>query len=132
MKRRRFDERALALVLAAFFLALAVPAGILIAQAYGQLKWQAFRSVQIGAEELAARIDAALRVMVGVEDARPFGAYSFLVVEGDVDANFVQRSPLSMFPVDSALPGVLGWFQVDAAGNLTTPLLPAAGVRAAD
>ena len=131
MKRRRFDERALALVLAAFFLALAVPAGILIAQAYGQLKWQAFRSVQIGAEELAARIDAALRVMVGVEDARPFGAYSFLVVEGDVDANFVQRSPLSMFPVDSALPGVLGWFQVDAAGNLTTPLLPAAGVRAA-
>jgi signal transduction histidine kinase len=129
--RRRFDERALKLVLAVFFLALAVPAGALIAQAYSQLKWQAFRSAQVAAEELAARIDAALRAAVAVEDARSFGAYSFLVVEGDAAANFVQRSPLSAFPVDSAVPGVLGWFQVDAAGNLTTPLLPE-GVAAAD
>jgi signal transduction histidine kinase len=130
--RRRFDERALKLVLAAFFVALAVPAGLLIAQAYDQLKWQAFRSTQVAAEELATRIDAALRAGIAVEDGRSFGAYSFLVVEGDEAANFVQRSPLSAFPIDSALPGVLGWFQVDAAGNLTTPLLPAEGVDAAD
>ena len=127
---KRFDERALGIVLAVFFLALAVPAGLLIAQAYSQLKWQAFRSTQVAAEELAARIDSALRVTIGVEDGRSFGAYSFLVVEGDQAANFVQRSPLSVFPINSALPGVLGWFQVDAAGNLTTPLLPGAGVAA--
>jgi signal transduction histidine kinase len=129
---KRFDERALKIVLAGFFLALAVPAGILIAQAYDQLKWQAFRSTQVAAEELAARIDAGLRAAIAVEDARSFGAYSFLVVEGDVAANFVQRSPLSAFPISSALPGAIGWFQVDAAGNFTTPLLPAAGVDAAD
>jgi two-component system phosphate regulon sensor histidine kinase PhoR len=129
--RKRFDERALKLMLAAFFVALAVPAGVLIGQAYGQLKWQAFRSTQVAAEELVARIDAALRVTIGVEDGRSFGAYSFLVVEGDAAANFVQRSPLSVFPVNSALPGVLGWFQVDASGRLTTPLLPEAGVAAA-
>ncbi|HSC14490.1 MAG TPA: ATP-binding protein [Gammaproteobacteria bacterium] len=131
-KNKRFDERALKIVLAVFFLALAVPAGVLIAQAYGQLKWQAFRSTQVAAEELAARIDASLRAAIAGEDARSFGDYSFLVVEGDAAANFVQRSPLSAFPVESALPGVLGWFQVDAAGNLTTPLLPEAGVAAAD
>jgi signal transduction histidine kinase len=135
MKRRwlrRFDERSLKLLLATFFLALAVPAGILIAQAYSQLKWQAFRSSQVAAEDLAARIDAALRTTMAAEDARSFGAYSFLVVEGDAAANFVQRSPLSAFPIDSALPGVLGYFQVDAAGNLTTPLLPEEGVAASD
>jgi two-component system phosphate regulon sensor histidine kinase PhoR len=130
--RRRFDERALKLVLAAFFVALAVPAGILIAQAYGQLKWQAFRSSQVAAEELAARIDAALRTATAAEDARSFGDYSFLVVEGDTAANFVQRSPLSAFPVAGAVPGVLGWFQIDAGGTLTTPLLPGDGVAAAD
>jgi two-component system phosphate regulon sensor histidine kinase PhoR len=130
--RRRFDERALKLVLAAFFVALAVPAGILIAQAYSQLKWQAFRSSQVAAEELAARIDGALRAATAAEDARSFGDYSFLVVEGDAAANFVQRSPLSAFPVAGAVPGVLGWFQVDADGNLTTPLLPDGGVAAAD
>jgi two-component system phosphate regulon sensor histidine kinase PhoR len=128
---RRIDERGLKLVLAAFFLALAVPAGVLIVQAYGQLKWQTFRSTQVAAEELAARIDAALRSAIAAEDARSFGAYSFLVVEGDAAANFVQRSPLSAFPVESAVPGVLGYFQVDAAGRLTTPLLPQAGVTAA-
>jgi two-component system phosphate regulon sensor histidine kinase PhoR len=135
MKRQwlgRFDERSLKLLLAAFFLALAVPAGILIAQAYSQLKWQAFRSSQVAAEELAARIDGALRTTMAAEDARSFGAYSFLVVEGDAAANFVQRSPLSAFPIDSTIPGVLGYFQVDAAGNLTTPLLPEEGVAASD
>ena len=134
MKRgvlRRFDERGLKLVLAAFFVALAVPAAALIAQAYSQLKYQAFRSTQVVAEELAGRIDATLRAAIATEDARSFGAYSFLVVEGDAAANFVQRSPLSQFPVVSAVPGVLGYFQVDAAGRLTTPLLPEAGVAAA-
>jgi signal transduction histidine kinase len=128
---KRFDERTLKLVLAAFFLALAVPAGVLIVQAYSQLKWEAFRSTQVAAEELAARIDTTLRAAVATEDARSFGSYSFLVVEGDAAANFVQRSPLSAFPVVSAVPGVLGYFQVDAAGQLTTPLLPAAGVAPA-
>jgi signal transduction histidine kinase len=120
----RFGERGLRIGLAAFFLALAIPSAVLIAQAYGQLKWSAFRSTQVAAEELAARIDAALRAAVAAEDARSFGDYSFLVAEGNAATNFVQRSPLSAFPVASSLPGVLGYFQVDAAGRLTTPLLP--------
>jgi two-component system phosphate regulon sensor histidine kinase PhoR len=127
----RFDERAVKWALAAFFVALAVPSALLIAQAYDQLKWSAFRTTQIAAEELAARIDAALRAEAAAEDARPFGEYSFLVVEGDPAANFVQRSALSAFPVASSFPGVLGHFQIDAAGRLSTPLLPAEGVAVA-
>lgn len=126
----RLDERGLRLLFGAFFLALAVPAAALVAQAYGQLKWEAFRGTQLVAEELAARIDAGLRAAIATEDARSFGDWSFLVVEGDAAANFVQRSPLSAFPVTSAVPGVLGYFQVDAAGRLTTPLLPDEGVAA--
>jgi signal transduction histidine kinase len=126
----RLDERGLKLVLAVFFLALAIPSVVLVAQAYSQLKWGAFRSTQLVAEELATRIDATLRAAIAAEDARSFGDYSFLVVQGDVAANFTQRSPLSAFPVASELPGVLGYFQVDAAGRLTTPLLPDTGVAA--
>ena len=127
---RRLDERGLKLVLAVFFLALAIPSVVLVAQAYSQLEWGAFRSTQLAAEELATRIDATLRAAIASEDARSFGDYSFLVVEGDAAANFVQRSPLSSFPVASAVPGVLGYFQIDAAAKLTTPLLPDAGVAA--
>ncbi len=129
--RKRFDERGLRWLFAAFFLALAIPAALLVAQAYGQLKWEALRTTQLAAEELAARIDAQLAVTIAVEDARSFGDYSFLVVAGDAAANFVQRSPLSAFPVTSGVPGALGYFQVDAAGKLTTPLLPGAEVAPA-
>jgi signal transduction histidine kinase len=129
---RKLDERRLKLLLGAFFLALAIPAAVLIAQAYGQLKWEAFRRNQLLAEDFAARVDAGLRAAVTSEEARPFGDYSFLVVAGkDAAANFVQRSPLSEFPVVGAVPGTLGYFQVDALGDLTTPLLPEAGVDAA-
>lgn len=119
------DERRLKLVLAAFFVALAIPSVALVTQAYRQLRWEAFRQTQLLAEDLAARIDADLRTAVAAEEARSFGDYQFLVVEGDAAANFVQRSPLSAFPVESAIAGTIGYFQVDANGELTTPLLPA-------
>ena len=129
---RKLDERRLGILLGAFFLALAVPAAVLIAQAYGQLKWEAFRRNQLLAEDLSAQVDAGLRAAVAAEEARSFGDYSFLVVAGkDAAANFVQRSPLSAFPVEGAVPGTLGYFQVDALGNLTTPLLPGPDVDAA-
>ena len=118
------DERRLKLVLAAFFVALAIPSVALVTQAYRQLRWEAFRQTQLLAEDLAARIDADLRTAVAAEEARSFGDYQFLVVEGDAAANFVQRSPLSAFPVESAIAGAIGYFQVDANGELTTPLLP--------
>jgi len=126
----RLDERRLKLLFGAFFLALAVPAAVLVVQAYGQLKWEALRSMQVAAQELAERIDGALRMATATEEARSFGDYSFLVVTGDESANFVQRSPLSTFPVTSALPGVIGYFQVDADGQLSTPLLPETGIDA--
>ena len=129
--RKRFDERALRVLFAAFFLALAVPAALLVAQAYSQLKWEALRNTQLAAEELAARVDAQLKTEIAAEDARSFGDYSFLVVAGDAAANFVQRSPLSAFPPAASVPGVLGYFQVDAAGRFTSPLLPGPGVSPA-
>ncbi|HET7134070.1 MAG TPA: HAMP domain-containing sensor histidine kinase [Gammaproteobacteria bacterium] len=124
----KLDERRVRLLLAAFFVALAIPAVVLIAQAYSQLKWQSFRVNQQLAEDVVTRVDTELRSAVSAEGARSFGDYAFLVVTGDAAANFVQRSPLAAFPVASPVPGVLGYFQVDADGKLSTPLLPGDGV----
>lgn len=112
-------------LLGLFFLALAVPTAVLVRQAYLQLKWESFHQHQVMAEELAARIDARLARLIEAEEARSFSDYAFLVVAGDPKANFLQRSPLSEFPPKADLPGVLGWFQLDAAGMFSTPLLPA-------
>jgi signal transduction histidine kinase len=118
------DLNRLRLLLGLFFVALALPALVLIRQAFDQLELDTFRRHQLLAEEFTQRIDQNVAVAVRSEDARSFADYSFLIVSGDPAANFLQPSPLSRFPVDGAVPGLLGYFQVDADGEFSTPLLP--------
>jgi len=124
------DEVRLRNFLVLFFLALAAPTAILIWQAYSQLKWEAFHQYQGDAEEFSRRVDARLDELVRTADARTFADYTFLIVSGDPSANFVQRSPLSAYPVIEDVPGVLGYFQVDSDGEFSTPLLPPEGAEA--
>ena len=118
------DKTRLRNFLALFFLALAIPTAVLIWQAYSQLKWAAFHQDQVDATELTHRIDSRLNEFIRTADARTFADYTFLVVSGDPSAKFVQRSPLSAYPVQADVPGVIGYFQVDTDGNFSTPLLP--------
>jgi signal transduction histidine kinase len=118
------DRNRLRWWLTLFFLALTIPTGILINQGYHQLKWETFHRLQIMAEELAARIDQRFTRLFDDEEARAYTDYAFLVVSGDPGANFLQRSPLSGYPVASLIPGLIGYFQVDAQGRFSTPLLP--------
>jgi signal transduction histidine kinase len=127
-----FNKKRLRNLLALFFVALAAPTVVLIWQAYGQLKFEALHQHRGIAEELTQRIDSQLNEMIRVADSRSFADYSFLVVSGDPNAKFVQRSPLSAYPVAASLPSVLGHFQVDSEGAFSTPLLPAAGTKVAD
>ena len=106
-------------------MALVVPTAVLVYQAFGQLKWEAFYQHRVLAEEFADRIDARVRLWISTEEARSLADYRFLVVQGEARANFVQRSPLSSFPVDAAIPGLVSYFQIDADGTFSTPLLPA-------
>ncbi|MDH3280578.1 MAG: HAMP domain-containing histidine kinase [Gammaproteobacteria bacterium] len=127
----RWDEKRLRLWLAAFFVALAIPTAVLVRQAYSQLKWEAFQRHRVMAEELVARIDRRLIELINAEEARSFADYAFLIAAGDPAAGFLQRSPLSAYPVASAIPGLLGYFQVNAQGVFSTPLLPQPGVQPA-
>ena len=127
-----FNKGRLRILLTLFFMALAVPTAVLIWQAYSQLKWEAFHQHRGVAEELTGRIDTRLNEMINATDAQSFADYTFLVVSGEPSARFVQRSPLSAYPVETDLPGVLGYFQVDTNGVFSTPLLPPEGTQAAD
>ena len=125
--RHQRDKRKLRLWLMVFFLALTIPAGILIHRAYSQLKFESFHRHRAMAEEFALRIDRKFFDLIHAEEARSFGDYAFLVVAGDPAASFVQRSILSAYPVESGMPGLIGYFQVDSGGVFSTPLLPQQG-----
>jgi signal transduction histidine kinase len=117
-------QRRLTLLLLLFFVALALPTSILVYQAYGQLKWEAFYQHQQLARELTLRIDGGFRDLIEREENRPISDYEFLNVTGTEGSAFLQRSPLSEFPLETEVPGLLGYFQVDAAGQLRTPIVP--------
>lgn len=127
-----FSRTRLRNLLLAFFVLLAVPTGVLIWQAYGQLKWEAFYQYRGDAEELTRRIETRLNSMVGSADAYAFADYSFLVVTGDPDANFVQRSQLSAYPATAGPQSLVGFFQVDSDGTFSTPILPPDGTAVSD
>jgi signal transduction histidine kinase len=118
------NKRRLQRGLILFFLALAIPTAILIQQAYSQLKWESFHQHHLMAKDVASRINDQFLQLIDVEQQRSFSDYSFLTLAGDPAANFLQRSPLSAYPIQSPIAGVIGYFQVDSAGNLVTPLLP--------
>ena len=117
------DKQRLRLWLLLFFLALLLPAALLIQQSYSRLKWETFHQYQKMASELSQRIDARMARLVADEDKRPLTDYAFLN-RADENTRIIQRSPLSNFPIESPIPGVIGYFQVDALGQLTSPLVP--------
>ena len=125
------DRQRLRLLLGLFFLALGLPTAVLVRQAYVQLKWESLQQHRVLAEEMATRVDNRLQALIDTEEARSFSDYGFLVVAGDPTANFVQRSSLSAFPLKSAIPGLVGYFQVDAQGLFSSPLLPPQSEHAA-
>jgi two-component system phosphate regulon sensor histidine kinase PhoR len=128
MFRRRLTKTALRALLGGVFVAVAVPTVLLIRQAFGQLETDALRRHELAGRALAESIDARLRAAVAVEDARAAADYDFLIVPARGAAP--RRTELSAFPVTSLLPGVIGYFQVDPDGMLTTPLLPTDADRA--
>jgi len=112
--------------------ALIIPSGILVYQAMDQLKWQTYHNYRTLAEELSTRINQRFVQLIRDEEARTFADYSFLVVTGDPAVNFVQRSPLAAFPLKSEIPGLIGYFQIDSTGRLSSPVLPKQGSSAAN
>lgn len=126
------SERKLRWVLAVLFFALAVPTAAVLWQAYGQLRWEAFHQYRGQAEELTLRVDRELIAAVNLAENRGSDAYAFLNVSGDPGAGFIQRSPLAALPVTQDVPGVLGYFQVDAQGQYSSPLLPDPGASPAE
>ena len=118
------DKKRLSWILIAFFLALAIPTAILVIKSLEQLKWQAVHQYRGLAGELSNRIDADLNRRALRESNRTIRDYSYFTGSRRSTNEYQLRSPLAAFPVVAELPGTIGYFQVDATGGFSSPILP--------
>lgn len=86
---------------------------------------------QLMAERLFDELERELTDLTVREEQRSFLEYRYRYVPGASQPGqaSLARSPLSRVPED---PAVVGWFQVEPDGSLTTPLRPPAGEAADD
>lgn len=122
MKRAAFR---LGLGLGTLFAALATASAVLLWQTRKQLQFEAFHQYSVLADELGLRIDTELQRVIAAEEARGYADYRFVVLAGDpAISQALQRSPLAHYPLQSEIPGAIGYFQVAANGEFSTPVYP--------
>ena len=119
-----------------FVLALGAPAMALVYYSLSELKWETFYQQRNLAIELTERINFKIYHWVELEEQRAYSDYQFnggsdYQFNGGGPASYFQPSPLSSLDVSGTMPGVIGYFQVGASGEFSSPVLPGNYVDAA-
>jgi len=111
-----------------FSVLLALPVAVLLWRTYSSLEKEAFFFYRTIAEGVIATASEQFLQSLRREEDRPFNQYRYVyVAERPVPSQEgLNLSPLASFPVESEVPGVLGYFQVEPDGTFQTPLLPPA------
>lgn len=110
------EQSKLRTLLLTLWLLLLLPTLFLGYQTYQRLQFEALHQYRTLAETLTDGIASSLSLAVQQESARDPAEYKFAL--GDA------RSPLASLTPTSGLPGIVGYFQVDAQGELSSPVMP--------
>ena len=124
LKRKR---KRLWFVIFAFVAIVMVSLIILVRYTLTQLEWERFHQHRLQAEAIAQRLNTNLQSIIDIEEQRAIGEYRFIYTApniNDKDQTLSLRSDLSILPLQSQVPGIMGYFQIDADNQFSTPLLP--------
>src|SRR5262249_26630822 len=118
--------RRLRLLLCTSLLCVALPLTLLLSRVYQYLAQEVFYQYRSAAEEVVKQINQRLADILQGEELRPFDEYSFLKVTANplFKNSTIIASPLSELPPQSAVPGVIGYFQINPDGSFNSPVLP--------
>jgi two-component system, OmpR family, phosphate regulon sensor histidine kinase PhoR len=118
--------RRLRLLLCVSLLCVALPLTLLLSRVYQYLAQEVFYQYRSAAEEVVKQVNQRLADILQGEELRPFDEYSFLKVTANplFKNSAIIASPLSELPPQSAVPGVIGYFQINPDGSFNSPVLP--------
>ena len=116
MKRLRRQFAVFTLVLVVGF--------VLIVLRFVQQLGREERSLARGyAEQVFDQVQQQQRWLLEAEEGRPFGEFRYFYSVSGLSGVSLARSPLSRLPGDDSR-GLVGYFQIDPDGAVTTPYLP--------
>ncbi len=118
------SKRSLQVTLGLLAVFLIIPIFFLISQTYSQLEREAFFMQRTNAEGLLAQIDQRAYELIRLEEERKFEDYSFLHLSRTGQSGYLRLSPLASIPPITAIPGVIGYFQIEPDGRMSSPILP--------
>ena len=123
---RGHATRRLRLLLCVSLLCVALPLTLLLHRIYQNLAQEVFYHYRTAAEEVVKQVNQRLADILQGEELRPFDEYSFLKVTANplLKNSTIITSPLSELPPQSAVPGVIGYFQINPDGSVNSPVLP--------
>jgi signal transduction histidine kinase len=121
--------RKLRLYFVLFAVLLAIPIAVLLIRTYSNLEQEAFFFYRRVAEGGVSMVSTGLLARLEREERRPYTHYRYVhVADRPVPKQEgLNLSPLAGFPVESQIPGMLGYYQIDPDGSFSTPLLPIEG-----
>ena len=118
-------RRRLLLTLVIFVAALAAPLSFVFFLAYQNVYQDNLGNYQQLAEQVVGEVEKQISELSAIEMKRPFEHYSYFNVSSDSSLpQSLQRSPLAQGDMLDLYPGLVGFFQIDADNQLTTPYLP--------
>lgn len=125
------EKGRLRLYFAVFFLLAAIPVSLLLARSLSNLEDEAYNFHRRTAQGLATSLNQQIEQTLRREEERSYAQYRYVhVPERPVpQQEGLNLSPLAAFPVESEIPGALGYFQIDPDGSFHTPLLPSPDVN---
>jgi len=108
----------------AIFIVIAIPVVVLLSHSYAQLQTSSLFGYKEHAFSVLQNVNKNITADLAIEDRRSYADYRFIRAVPVFGGEEITMSELAEFPLRSHYVGLVGHFQLDPSGNLSTPVLP--------
>ncbi len=112
------------LIFVAIFIVIAIPVVVLLSHSYAQLQTSSLFGYKEHAFSVLQNVNKNITADLAIEDRRSYADYRFIRAVPVFGGEEITMSELAEFPLRSHYVGLVGHFQLDPSGNLSTPVLP--------
>jgi len=112
------------LIFVAIFIVIAIPVIVLLSHSYAQLQTSSLFGYKEHAFSVLQNVNKNITTDLAIEDRRSYADYRFIRSVPVFGGEEITMSELAEFPQRSHYVGLVGHFQLDPSGNLSTPVLP--------